>query len=100
MAYFGKEIKGDILRVLEVLNVLILTNIVTKLREDQGQEILPQELNDIFYNIKLMKQTKTKLTLVNIEAGIWESICHRPSQDVHSKLELDNFCISVHVLHL
>ena len=93
MAYFGKEIKGHILRVLEVLNVLILTNIVTKLREDQGQEILPQELNDVFYNIKLMKLTKTKLTLVNIEAGIWESICHLPSQDVHSKLELDNFCM-------
>ena len=93
MAYFGKEIKGDILRALEVLNVLILTNIVTKLREDQGQEILPQELNDIFYNIKLMKLTKTKLTLVNIEAGIWESICHLPSPDVHSKLKLDNFCM-------
>ena len=93
MAYFGKEITGDILRVLEVLNVLILNNIVTKLREDQGQEILPQELNDVFYNIKLMKLTKTKLTLVNIEAGIWESICHLPSQDVHSKLELDNFCM-------
>ena len=93
MAYFGKEIKGDILRVLEVLNVLILTNIVTKLREDQGQEILPQELNDVFYNIKLMKLTKTTLTLVNIEAGIWESICHLPSQDVYSKLELDNFCM-------
>ena len=93
MAYFGKEIKGDILRVLEVLNVLILTNIVTKLWEDQGQEILPQEINDVFYNIKLMKLAKTKLTLVNIEAGIWESICHLPSQDVHSKLELDNFCM-------
>ena len=93
MAYFGKEIKGDILRVLEVLNVLILTNIVTKLREDKGQEILPQELNDVFYSIKLMKLTKTKLTLVNIEAGTWESICHLPSQDVHSKLELDNFCM-------
>ena len=95
MAYFGKEITGDILRVLEVLNVLILNNIVTKLREDQGQEILPQELNDVFYNIKLMKLTKTKLTLVNIEAGIWESICHLPSQDVHSKLELDNFCMKM-----
>ena len=93
MAYFGKEITGDILRVLEVLNVLILNNIVTKLREDQGQEILPQELNDVFYNIKLMKLAKTKLTLVNIEAGIWESICHVPSQDVHSQLELDNFCM-------
>ena len=66
---------------------------MTKLREDQGQEILPQEPNDVFYNIKLMKLTKTKLTLVNIEAGIWESICHLPSQDVHSKLELDNFCM-------
>ena len=70
---------------------MILTNIVTKLREDQGQEILPQELNDIFYDIKLTKLTKTKLTLVNIEAGIWESICHLPSPDVHSKLKLDNF---------
>ena len=39
--------------------------------------------------------TKTKLTLVNIEAGIWESICHLPSQDVHSKLELDNFCMKM-----
>ena len=65
---------------------MTLTNIVTKLREDQGQEILPQELNDIFYNI-------VKLTLVDIEAGIWASICHLPSQDVHSKLELDNFCM-------
>ena len=93
MAYFGKEIKGDILRDIRSIKCFDLTNIVTKLREDQGQEILPQELNDVFYNIKLMKLTKTKLTLVNIEAGIWESICHLPSQDVHSKLELDNFCM-------
>ena len=64
MAYFGKEIKGDILRVLVVLNVLILTNIGTKLREDQGQEILSQELNDIFYNMKLMKLKLNLLWLI------------------------------------